>query len=170
MRTATPGRGPITRRQVLAAAVTGLYLVAVGFVAGCGGTSDQEKQRERIEEAQPRTDVDPITKRWPQLGGIQEAHWVGGTLTDDGAPGPSSYFVEAVVVLAPADVARLTSQHHFAPAPTRPDPPASLKPYVREGNWLSDGEVDQAFTPPQWVSQIYVQPDNALAYISAKGQ
>jgi hypothetical protein len=22
----------------------------------------------------------------------------------------------------------------------------------------------------QWVSQIYVQPDNALAYISAKGQ
>ena len=158
----------MTRRQALAAAVTGLCLA--GLVAGCAGKSDQDKQRDRIEEAQPRTDVEPITKRWPQLGGIQQAHWVGGTLTSDGSPGPSSYFIEAVVILAPADLARLTSQHHFSPAPTRPDPPASLRPHLREGNWLSDAEVDQAFSPPNWVSHIYVQPDNALAYISAKGQ
>lgn len=154
------------RRPALAVVVA--VLVALGcLVAGCGGQTYAEQQRDRIEAATPRTDLEPILKRWPQLGGMQQAHWVGGVLTDERTPGPNSYFVEAAVVLSPADITRLTSQYHFGPG-ARPDPPASLRPFVRDGAWLRNQEADQAFSS-EMASSIYVQPESSTVYVSAKG-
>lgn len=124
-----------------------------------------------IDAAEVRTDREPITNRFPLLGDFTDAHWVGGRLGDDRAPGPSTYFIEAVVRLAPADLARLSGQFDLAPAAADPQPPQSLIPFLSDaGRWSTSSELEQGFGPPDWVSQVFVQLDGGVVYVSARGE
>lgn len=42
-------------------------------------------------------DIEPLTKRFAELGTPVKVHWKSGTLGSDAAPGPSSYWIDAVV-------------------------------------------------------------------------
>ena len=64
-----------------------------------------------------RTDSDPLTKRYAVLGTPRGVTWVSGTVGDERVPGPSTYWIDAVVVLAVA-----VEQHHPPRAPGAPRP------------------------------------------------
>lgn len=163
------GRGLMTRRHALTAAIT-MMTSACLVITGCIKSDEtyQQEKRDRIEAAPLRTDLEPIASRWPQLGDIQQAHWVGGILTDERVPGPNTHFIEAVVVLTPAEMTRLTDQYQYAPGPPPPDPPASLLPYLPEGTWLNDEEADQAFSSNDLTTGVFLHPEDAIVYISAR--
>lgn len=149
--------------------------VALAFalaVVGCqSADTTGSDMADAIETAEVRTDRQPIADRFPQLGSFVDTHWVGGRLGDDWVPGPSTYFIEAVVTLSPDDVARLESGYEFTPAPTAPQPPASLAPFVGGSSpWSSSRVLDSSFGPSDWVSHVFVRLDDGVAYVSARGE
>ncbi len=119
-----------------------------------------------IDEGQVRTDRDPTASRFPELGSFVEARWMGGRLGDDRVPGPSTYFIEAVVTLAPADVERLRTAHGFQPT-TPPQIPGALR--GPSGPWSSSPELDAELGPQGWVSRVWVDLPAGVAYVSARG-
>ncbi|QYN35496.1 hypothetical protein K1T35_45555 [Pseudonocardia sp. DSM 110487] len=124
-----------------------------------------------IETAEVRTDHKPIADRFPQLGSFVNTHWVGGRMGSDQIPGPSSYFIEAVVTLDPDDAVQLRSRYDFTRAPTPPQPPASLAPFMERGStWSTSIELESGFGPSDWVSNVYVSLEDGLAYVSARGE
>jgi hypothetical protein len=123
-----------------------------------------------IDSAEVRTDREPIADRFPQLGSFVDAHWVGGRLGDEQMPGPSTYFIEAVVTLDPDDLARLTERYDFTRSPA-PRSPASLAPFVEGGStWSTSAELDSGVGPSDWSSNVFVRLDDGVAYVSARGE
>jgi hypothetical protein len=57
-----------------------------------------------------RHDLGPLTERFPQLEGATDATWMSGTLGDDRVPGPSTYWIDAVVTLDEASYAAVRAQ------------------------------------------------------------
>jgi hypothetical protein len=150
----------------------GVALALALVITGC--QSDEPTgpdMTSTIDAAEVRTDRQPIADRFPRLGSFVDAHWVGGRLGDDRVPGPSTYFIEAVVTLSPDDVARLTGEYDFAPAPAAPQAPQSLNPFVEGGGpWSTSSELESGFGPADWVSEVFVRLDEGVAYVSARGE
>ncbi len=63
-----------------------------------------------------RTDLEPLTKRFSALGGPVSATWMSGTMGDARVPGPSTYWLDAIVELAPMRARDL--RRDFTPKPT----------------------------------------------------
>lgn len=123
------------------------------------------------ETTDVRTDRDPLAKRFPRLGAFTGVHWLGGTLGDDRAPGPSTYFIEAVVALPPGVGARLQSTYGLVPAADGPRPPPALVPFMPDGaSWSRSAALESGFGPPDWGAQVWVDTGRGLAYVSSKGR
>jgi hypothetical protein len=146
-------------------------------IAGCGRSSPPPRsktEQERKDEAKVHTELAPLRKIWPQLGDVQQAHWINGPLREEDdrqitVPGPVDYFFEAVLVMAPADVSRLTSQYHFTPATIQPVPPKSLTPFASDGPWVTSPAADSALTASShWYSELYLRTESRLVYLSAR--
>ncbi|QYN41035.1 hypothetical protein K1T35_47695 (plasmid) [Pseudonocardia sp. DSM 110487] len=123
-----------------------------------------------------RTDRTPIAERFPRLGSFVEVRWVGGRAGDERVPGPSTYFIEAVVTLSPDDVARLASSFELTPAASPPRSPASLTSFLEgrgleeRGRWWTSTELEAGFGPSGWVSDVFIALDEGVAYVSARGE
>jgi hypothetical protein len=146
------------------ARVWALVALLVLVLTGCG-TADAGP------DPAVRTDREPITQRFPQLGDFTEVHWLGGRLGDDRVPGPSTYTIEAVLDLAPDDLARLRTRYSFLPG-GGPVPPEPLRPFAgpAPGPWSTSPELDAAAGPPGWASHVWLRFDTGTAYVSAKGE
>jgi hypothetical protein len=150
----------------------GIALALALTVAGCqSDDTTGSDMTSAIETAEVRTDHKPIADRFPQLGSFVESHWVGGRLGDDGIPGPSTYFIEAVVTLNADEVALLAGRYDFSRTPAPPQPPSSLAPFIQGGSaWYTSAELESGFGPSDWVSNVFVRLDDGVAYISARGE
>jgi hypothetical protein len=99
-----------------------------------------------------------------------EVHWLGGRLGDDRAPGPSTYTIEAVLALAPGDLARLRTRYAFLPGGELV-PPEQLRSFAGEpGTCSTSPELGAAAGPPGWGSHVWLRFDTGTAYVSAKGE
>jgi hypothetical protein len=150
----------------------GLALLVAFPTAGCWyDDTTGTDMNSAVDTAEVRTDRDPIATRFPRLGAFTDVHWVGGTLGDDRVPGPSTYFIEAVVNLAPDDVARLSGEYELTPAPAPPQAPQSLAPFLEGGGaWATSDELEAGFGPQDWASDVFVRLDDGVAYVSARGE
>lgn len=89
---------------------TFLVAGAAVLLAGCTDTRPDRTQPSgpaKQGDGTLRTDAGPLLKRFPVLGQPAQVRWMSGTLGDDRVPGPSTYWIDAVVTLAPADAQRL---------------------------------------------------------------
>jgi hypothetical protein len=123
----------------VATAVLGAVLVAG---CGTGGSARSEPaeltrplpDRSRGDRGEVRHDLKPLTKRFG-LGEPRGATWQGGVLADR-APGPSSYWIEAVVQLAPGAGAELAGRTGATPTDP-PVVPEELRPALSDGPWVT---------------------------------
>lgn len=118
------------------------------------------------EQAQVRTDPSPVTRRFPDLGTPVAVSWIGGTLGDDRVPGPSRFFVDAVVSLADGDAARLLAAHGTGPGGP-PDVPGPLRAAAGDATWT---ELPGVPGPAGWSTQVWLDPATRLAYVRAVGE
>jgi len=54
---------------------------------------------EKSGTGERRNDVEPLVRRFPLLGQPVAAVWYSGTMGSDDAPGPSTYWIDAVVTV-----------------------------------------------------------------------
>jgi hypothetical protein len=79
----------------------------------------------------PRTDKDPLKKRFPFLGDFARCSWIGGVKDDRSGgrlPAPSSHFIRAHVVLEPSQTRELLGRYVWAESKGEaiPEPPYPL--------------------------------------------
>ncbi|MCL2490908.1 MAG: hypothetical protein FWF36_09375, partial [Propionibacteriaceae bacterium] len=61
--------------------------------------AEPRRRCKKHTRGQRRTDLEPLTKRFPLLGSPVAAIWYSGQMGDDSIPGPTTYWIDAVVTL-----------------------------------------------------------------------
>lgn len=167
---------PVVRaaRRHLPDDVARLALVALlGAVpllaAGCSAPTEQATPaKEGVGGL--RSDLSPLTDRFDALGEPVAATWASGTLGDERAPGPSTYWVDAVVELEPAQAAALVAQYAPAPTEDRPRVVADLDASLPAGDLLGGDALDAAFTQDSFTADAYLDAAAGVLVLVAVGQ
>lgn len=115
-----------------------------------------------------RTDLDPLTKRFPLLAGAEEARWMSGTLGDDRVPGPSTYWIDAIVTLPEPAVAEINRGTREDPTP--PAVVEGLREHLPEGPFLTGASLDEAFSAGNWSATVYLAKNTNTVVLVAVGQ
>lgn len=150
----------MTPFRVLGAA----FALALSFsIGGCDG-SDQTGRPgtdASVQNNQIRHDLEPLTKRFPEIGKPVSATWMGGALgvqSDSRAtvPGPSDYWIEAIIELEPATADALRAK--YVPTPTGEVPKLKEVPQkdVPAGPFLTSVAMDKALSNNDWRSTTYL--------------
>lgn len=117
-----------------------------------------------------RSDLGPLTSRFSALPTPARATWYSGTLGRDAAPGPSSYWVDAVVELSREDVDALTQEYAPEAAAREPNVVADLRDDVPDGPLLAGDELDRAFSTAGFVSHVWLDVEGRRLVLTATGQ
>lgn len=117
-----------------------------------------------------RHDPEPLTRRFPALGSPVAASWVSGVMGDPNMPGPSTYWLDAVVKVTPETVSGLKARYHPVPAGARPEVWQALAQMVPAGDYLTGGELDAAFTSPKGNAKIFLAQQVPVVVIAALSQ
>ncbi len=162
-------RTPRGRRLVVTAAIG--VAVASGL-AGCVGASSSSPAApatKRIDGGL-KTDAAPVLKRLTGLVQPQGIRWASGTFGDPRNPGPSTYWIDALVTLAPADAARwqaLATDSVVLPA----DVAAPVTAILPAGAWRGSAELDAALKPVAgWSAHGYLAEGGGTLLVTAMGE
>ncbi|MBM7776472.1 hypothetical protein JOD54_006676 [Actinokineospora baliensis] len=115
-----------------------------------------------------RTDLEPLTKRFPALSSAEAAQWMSGTLGDDRVPGPSTYWIDAIVTVPESLVAKVsqgTREEAEAPAVVE-----GLREHLPAGPYLTGPALDDAFSNGGWSATAYLAKGTNTVVLVAKGQ
>ncbi|GAA3011936.1 hypothetical protein [Actinokineospora diospyrosa] len=152
------------RTTHLAAAALLLFTTACGTAAPEKGPTMPTKSG----TGQVRTDLEPLTTRFPALAEAESARWMSGTLGDDRVPGPSTYWIDAIVTLPPSLVAKLSPNAHDDKA--EPAVVEGLQDQLPDGPYLTGPTLDDAFAAQGWSATAYLAKDANTVVLVAKGQ
>ena len=144
-------------------------VLALLMVAGCGSAGGQPAEKS-VDGRGMRTDLDPLTKRFPRIGDPVSAQWQSGTLGDDRVPGPSTYWIDAVVELDPevADRLRLDAG---PPMGARPALTPDVDELAPDGRLAPVGGLGQEKgTTEGWTSEGWIVEGTNTLVVSAQGQ
>ncbi len=116
-----------------------------------------------------RTDLAPLTRRFPELGVPVSASWQSGALGDDRVPGPSSFWIDAIVTLAPETAQKLRSSGSLEPADT-PEITEDLRKALPPGPWLTGTDLDRLVSGGKdYYSHTFIAKDSDVVVLIAEG-
>ena len=104
-----------------------------------------------------RHDTEPLTSRFAPLDGLQSASWMSGTLGD--APGPSTYWIDAIVTLSVEQYESLRSTSDVTPASDAPPVIAALAAELPEGAYVRSSELNAQFSLEQYRTEVFLNDD-----------
>ena len=117
-----------------------------------------------------RSDTEPLTSRIPALAGVPSVTWYSGTLGDPDAPGPSLYWIDAVVVLPDGVAEELRNTLELTPAVDQPGVVEALVPHLPAGTLLTGAQLDEAFSAAAWRSTAYLSQASDQLVLVIVGQ
>lgn len=139
--------------------VVAILVCLTFFVSACNPTGNTPTGN--TTSNQIRHDLEPLTKRFPEIGKPVSAKWMGGTLgAESGSratvPGPSDYWIEAIIELEPVTADALRSK--YAPTATGEAPQLKddLQKDVPAGPYLTSVAMDKALSNNDWRSAAYL--------------
>jgi hypothetical protein len=116
-----------------------------------------------------RADLEPLLKRFPVLDGIEQAHWMSGVYGDPDNPGPSTYWIDAVVTLPPAKATQLRASYAPARTSAAPDVVEGLRDRLPPGPFLASAALDRAFTHERWLASVFLDEQTNQLVLVATG-
>ncbi|MFC7403868.1 hypothetical protein [Georgenia alba] len=143
------------------------------LLAGCWGedivVGTTDEGVEKRGEAEVRSDLEPLTDRFPALGSPVGAEWMSGTLGGGRAPGPSTYWIDGVVHLEDdvADDLRTLATEQATAAPTVAD---DLRDRLPDGPLLRGDALDETISAGGFAVEAYLDEDEPLLVIVAVGE
>ncbi len=134
------------------------------------GRSDMSQTQTPVKEGDPtvRHDVEPLTKRFSALGTPVSATWRSGTLSGS-APGPSTYWIDAVVELSPAAAQALRATNPTASGSTL-DVVDEVRAAIPAGTLLGGGALDAAFAQGTFRAHAHLVDGTDTVVLAALGQ
>jgi hypothetical protein len=161
-----------TRPAVAALAAALTLTVTVGCSTDPAPTTDRTRSTvsstTKTGTGDVRTDLEPLTKRFSALGRPVSATWMSGTLGGD-APGPSTYWIDAVVEVSPETAATLRAA---SPEPTTetPDVEDAVRSALPSGQLLRSTSLDALFAEGSFRAKAYLAADSDAVVLVALGQ
>lgn len=164
---------------------TGLAAAAVVVLAaaGCGPTdpaaegrsepmSDDTSARVAAKHGSGdvRHELAPLTKRFELLGAAEAATWMSGTLGGSDLPGPTSYWIDAVVTLPRGEAASLADKHRATRSERVPDVAEGLREDVPNGPLVTSEGLDRAFSDGGFSADAFLDVEAGQVVLTAKGQ
>jgi hypothetical protein len=116
-----------------------------------------------------RTDLEPLLTRFPVLDGIAQARWMSGRYGDPANPGPSTYWIDAVITLPSAKLEELRATYSPAAAGATPNVVAGLRDELPAGPFLSSNALDAAFKHERWWASAYLDERTGELVLVATG-
>lgn len=151
-------------------------------LAGCGPAGEAESHRrgaspshsEPSAHVRPseavRTDPAPIKRRFVALGNPLRLSWQAGVLGDQRVPGPSSYWIDAVVTLQPEVARKLRNTGALAEATAPPTVAVDLRGALPEGPWLTGADLDRVVSgKSNYSCRAYLAKDTDVIVLIAEG-
>ncbi len=162
---------PMHRRLLLAGAL-GMGLSA-SHVASAQTVGNQPQASARKSgDGKVRTDLPPLAKRLPVLAKAKSVRWVGGVMGDPAMPGPSLYWIDAVVEPDAALQGSILALQGWVKASLPEDLHASLRallPGQRQG-FETAPSLNALLSHGAWQSQACFQRDSGVLVLTALGQ
>ena len=161
-----------TDRKGSTVTTSGNSTAATGSSGTTGGTdgsdgTDATGQR-KTGTGEVRHDLDPLTKRFSALGTPVSATWMSGTL-DSSAPGPSTYWIDAVVQLSPETAATLRDASATATAET-PQVEGGVRAAMPSGQLLRSSDLDALFAQGTFRAKAYLSAGSDTVVLVSLGQ
>jgi hypothetical protein len=139
------------------------------LLSGCAASTPEPAERSGSGEL--RHDLEPLTDRFPTLADTADttdATWMSGTLGDDRVPGPSTYWIDAVVTLDEADYAALQAEVDAQPTTDAPDVDAGLEDELPDGPFLRSDALDTLFSPDGYASTVFLDDATRTIVLSSR--
>lgn len=167
-----------TMRAAVRAVQMALLSVGLIVLGACTDKNQPASDRTETTTVQPeevRHDLESLTKRFAALGSPKSASWIGGAKSPENStsrvdiPGPSSYWLEAVIELDPAVASDLRAKHIGGQPsqPAQPEVRPALRPLVPEGAYVRSDSLDAAFTVNNWYSKAYLDQDRPTLVLTS---
>lgn len=158
------------RRPLLRAAV--LALALTGALSACAAPAETEPSAtaERSGSGEVRHDLEPLTDRFPLFAPATTATWMSGTLGDDRVPGPSSYWIDAVVTLPESDFEALRTQTDAQASTDTPSVEQDLETALPSGPFLRSDALDAAFSEDGRSSAVFLDEETDSVVLTSRFQ
>ncbi|MEU3559263.1 hypothetical protein [Kitasatospora sp. NPDC006786] len=115
-----------------------------------------------------RTDLDPLKRRFPQLGSLSGATWVSRVLTQnsvDWVPGPTDVSLDGVAQVEPATLAAITSSGTWEETVIECGVPEEIATEVGGATgWLHSTAFDESITRTQYSGSFYFDKQTGRVY------
>lgn len=145
------------------------WVVALVAAAALVGCQAQAEPAVKAGTGELRTDLDPLLSRFPVLGAPAGARWMSGTSGRADVPGPSTYWIDAVVTLDPAAAGQLMTAHAPAAEGGTPDVVEGMRAELPDGPFLTGDALDVAFDHERWHVSAYLDADSGELVLVATG-
>jgi len=137
-------------------------------IAGCAAKKEDgavDKQGDGVL----RDDLEPLVRRLPKLAGTTAASWTSGTLGDSRVPGPTLYWIDAVVELDEGTIAAAR-----AIPSDEVELPDDLHDTVRsrapEGPFVASQQLDQFFSDGAWHAKAWLAVGEPIVVLVITGE
>ncbi|MFE7591612.1 hypothetical protein ACFU6K_19610 [Kitasatospora sp. NPDC057512] len=169
-----------SRRRGAAAGVLMAVPAALSLATGCGtgpkaAVAEQGADRRptavATTPAQVRTDVEPLKRRFPQLGSLSAAMWVGRVLTQNSVtwvPGPTDVSMQGVARVEPVTLAEITANGTWEEISIGCGVPKEIAAEVGDPTrWLHSRAFDESVTRTQYSGSFYFDRQAGRVYFCA---
>ncbi|MEU3572735.1 hypothetical protein AB0E96_30575 [Kitasatospora sp. NPDC036755] len=166
-----------SRRRGAATGVLMSVPAALLLATGCGAGSKTAATEQGVDRrptavattpAQVRTDLEPLTRRFPQLGSLSAAMWVDRVLTQNSVtwvPGPTDVSVQGVAQVEPATLAEITGKGTWEEVSIGCGVPQEIAAEVGDPTrWLHSRAFDESVTRTQYSGSFYFDRQASRVY------
>jgi hypothetical protein len=133
-----------------------------------GGNNVQSAMKAGTGEI--RHQLEPLTARFPQLVGAASATWMSGTIGDSHVPGPSTYWIDAIVDLPEPEYAELSESVSATELPLPEDFSPQLKGAIPTGQLLTSSDLNKGFSQGRFVCTVYLVTNGRTLILSTRFQ
>lgn len=123
---------------------------------------------EKNGDGRLRTDLEPLTSRFSALGQPLAATWMSGELGSGRVPGPTSYWIDAVVEVTPETAATLRDL--ATESAERVEVVDGLAGEIPPGALRTSDALDLALSPDGWHTVAWLVDGTDVVVLAAKGQ
>lgn len=157
-----------TRRcMVMAFCLAGLH--------GCDMTNMEtnpgsaEMKAAKTSDGKVRNELASIAARFPMLKNAKSIQWTSGVMGDPAMPGPSLYWIDAVIRPDAGLLEKISQLEGLAHAQPPGDTHPAIQRLIPEGRYQTLPELDGLFTHGTWLCKAYFEPSQNLVLLLAKG-
>jgi len=158
------------------AMVSVVLTLSVSITASCSAPAHDDGEdlpggpgAQKSGSGELRTDAEPLTRRFSVLDTPRQVRWMSGTYGNPRNPGPSTYWIDAVVTLEAATVEELVATYSPVPTSDVPDVVNGMGEHLPPGPFHVSPTLDDAFDEGGWWASAYLDPQAATLVLVATG-